>query len=219
MNIIVENLVKHNMEKESRKFIAPRFPGGVMTPEDLRKIADVCERFPEGKLKLSGDLIIGGITDPGRNEECRKSLGLPTYSVAGLSIRPVKACAGGYICDNNLQDSFSLGLKLDKKFSGKQVPFKLIIAVSGCSRCCSEPLVRDIGIVASRSGYAVHVGGAAGAKPRIAQQISNDLNEEQVIAIVERIVRLYQEKGKALERLGLLINRIGMEEFRKAIDL
>ena len=215
MNIIGEKILRHQVAKESKKFIAPHFSGGALTPDDLRKIADLCERFPESKLKISGDLVIGGITDMKRNDEFRKLLDLPTYSVAGFSIRPVKACSGGYICDNNLQDSFSLGLKLDKMFSGKSAPFKAIISVSGCGRCCSEPLVKDIGIVASVSGYSVYVGGAAGAKPRIAQKIIDKLNEEQVIAVVEKIVKLYEAKGELTQRLGIFIEKMGLEKFKE----
>lgn len=219
MNIIVENFVKPGIEKESSKFIAPHFPGGVMTPADLRRIADACEKFPEAKLKLSGDLTIGGIIDPKRNGECREALGLPTYSVAGFSIRPVKVCAGGYICDNHTQESFALGLKLDKLFNGRQVPFKLIISVSGCTRSCSEPLVKDIGIQAVPAGYILSVGGAAGAKPRIAQKIAEKLTEDQVMVLVEKIVVFYQSKGKAMERLGLLIDKIGVDQFKAHIGL
>ncbi len=199
--------------------IAPHFPGGVMTPDALRKMADLCEKYPEARLKLSGDLVIGGITDPERNEAGRNLMGLPTYSVSGASIRPVKICSGGYLCENNLQDSFALGLKLDRLFSNKPTPSKLIIAVSGCGRNCAEPLVKDIGIVATPGGYSVYVGGAAGAKPRIAQKLMDQLDEAQVIALVERIVRVYAAKGKARERLGSLIEKMGMDEFKAACGM
>jgi NAD(P)H-nitrite reductase large subunit len=206
--------LKPNLDKQSTKTIAPHFPGGVMTPDDLRKIADLCEKYPESKIKLSGDLIIGGITDPERNAEGRKLLRLPTYNVSGFSIRPIKICSGGYLCDNNVQDSFSLGLNLDRIFTNKPLPSKLIIAVSGCGRNCSEPLVKDIGIVSTPGGYSVYVGGTAGAKPRIAQKIIDQLNEIQVIALVEKIVSVYESKGKARERLGSLIEKMGMEKFK-----
>lgn len=215
MNFIVKKVLENKMDKEGKKFIVPYFPAGKLTPDSLRKIADICDKFPEIKLKLSGDIIIGGIKDEARSEECREKLGLPTYNVAGLSLRPVKNCAGGYICDNNLQDSFSLAIKLDEKFSGRKLPFKLIISVSGCPRCCSEPLVKDIGIVASCNGYSVFVGGAAGAKPRIAQKIIDSALEEEVVGIVERIVSLYEKKGKTPERLGIFIEKMGLDKFKE----
>lgn len=211
---IVDQDSQPNLDKQSAKTIAPHFPGGVITPDELRKIADLCEKYPEAKIKLSGDLIIGGITDPDRNDAGRKLLGLPTYSVSGFSIRPVKICSGGYLCDNNLQDSFSLGLKLDRIFSNKLLPSKLIMAVAGCGRNCSEPLVKDIGIVSTPGGYSVYAGGAAGAKPRIARKIVDRLSEAQVIALVDKIVSVYEANGKARERLGSLIERMGMDSFK-----
>lgn len=217
MNFIVKKVLEHKIDKEDKKYIAPHFAAGVVTLEDLRRIADVCEKFPEAKIKLTGEMVIGGIKDNVRNEECREMLGLPTYSVAGFSIRPVKLCSGGYICDNNLQDSLGLGLKLDKMFSGKKLPFKMIISVSGCGRCCSEPLVKDIGIVASQDGYSLFAAGAAGAKPRIALKLLENLGESEVVEIAGKIISLYEKKGKTPERLGIFIEKMGWDKFKEEI--
>lgn len=217
MNFIVKRVLEHKVDKEDKKYIAPHFAAGVVTLEDLRRIADVCEKFPEAKIKLTGEIIIGGIKDSVRNEECREMLGLPTYSVAGFSIRPVKLCSGGYICDNNSRDSFGLGLKLDKMFSGIRLPFKMIVSVSGCGRRCSEPLVKDIGIAASQDGYSLFVGGSAGAKPRIARKLLENLGESEVVEIVGKIISLYEKKGKTPQRLGIFIEKIGWEKFKEEI--
>lgn len=217
MNFLVEKFMLKKLDSEDRKFISPHFPGGVVSPSELRRIADVCEKFPESRIKLTAEIVIGGIKEETRNEEFRLALGLPTASVAGFCIRPVKICAGGYACNNNLQDSFSLGMKLDEKFSGKKLFFKMIISVSGCGRCCSEPLVKDIGIVASRKGYSIHVGGAAGGRPRIAAMLAENLNEAKVMEVVEKIISLYEKNGKTAERLGRFIERIGFKEFKESI--
>ena len=217
INFLAKKMVLSKLDKEDRKFIAPHFLGGVVTPSDLRRIASVCERFPESKIKLTGEIVIGGIKEEAINEELRRMLDLPTFSVAGFCVRPVKICAGGFTCSNNLQDSFSLGFKLDEKFTGRKLPFKMIISVSGCSRCCSEPLVRDIGIVASRKGYSIYVGGAAGARPRIGIKINEDLSADEVVNIIERIIAIYEKNAKVSERLGRFIERFGFEEFKKKL--
>lgn len=217
MNFFTKKMITAKLDKEGRKFIAPHFRVGVITPKDLHKIADVCERFPESKIKLSSEIIIGGISDESRIEEFRRILGIPTFSVAGFCVRPVKICAGGFICRNNLQDSFSLGIKLDERFSGRKLPFKMIISVSGCPRSCSEPRVRDIGIVASRQGYSMFVAGAAGAKPRIGTNLTDNLSERDILDIIERIISLYEKRGATCERLGLFIERFGFEEFENSV--
>ena len=84
MNFIAKKILEHKIDKEDKKYIAPHFPAGVITFADLRRIVDICERFPEAKIKLTGEIIIGGIKDSVRNEECRDMLGLPTYNVAGF---------------------------------------------------------------------------------------------------------------------------------------
>jgi NAD(P)H-nitrite reductase large subunit len=217
MNFIAERMMRKKLNKEDKKFIAPHFPGGIIKPSDLRKIADICEKFPESKIKLSGEIIIGGIEDEKENEKLRNMLGFPTFSIAGFSIRPVKICGGGFICNNNLRDSLSLGLKLDELFHGRTLPFKLIISVSGCSRSCAEPRIRDIGIVASKKGYSIFVGGAAGARPRIGEKLIENVTEEEVIYIIGRIISLYEKKGKTPERLGMFIERIGFESFKEKV--
>lgn len=217
MSFLVKKILLNKLDKEDKKFIAPHFRLGAVTPQDLRKIADICEKFPEGRIKLTGEIVIGAIKDEARNEECRRALNLPLCSVAGFSVRPVKACSGGYICDNNVQDSLSLGSKLDGKFSGRKLPFKMIISVSGCGRCCSEPLVKDIGIVATQKGYAVYAGGAAGARPRIAVKLAEDLKENEVMEVVEKIVSLYEKKGKTPQRLGFFIEKMGFEKFKEEV--
>lgn len=217
MNFLAKKLILNKLDKEDKKYIAPHFRGGAVTPEDLRKIAEICEKFPESKIKLTGEIIIGAVKDAARNEECRKALNLPLYSVAGFSLRPVKVCSGGYICDNNVQDSLGLGSKLDERFSGRKLPFKMIISVSGCGRCCSEPLVKDIGIVATQQGYSLFVGGAAGARPRIAVKLVENLKENEVMGVIEKIVSLYEEKGKTPERLGSFIEKMGFEKFKEEV--
>lgn len=209
--------MERKIDKEDKKFICPHFPAGVMNPEDLRRIADVCERFPESKIKLTGEIIIGGIKDDARNQECRKLLGIACSSVAGFFMRGVRVCSGGHICDNNQQDSFSLGLKLDRIFFGRRLPFKMIISVSGCRRCCSEPLVRDVAIVASKKGYSLFAGGAAGASPRIARHLFDGLSENEVSAAVDKAVALYEKEGRPAERLGVFIERFGFERFKERL--
>jgi NAD(P)H-nitrite reductase large subunit len=214
---IIQGIAVEKIDAEDRKYIVPHFPGGMLTPGDLRKIADLCEKYPESKIKQSGEIIIGGIRDVQRNDDARRNLGLPTASIAGFCVRPVRICSGGYICDNNQQDSLALGLELDRLFCGRKLPFKLIISVSGCARSCSEPLVKDIGIRASRSGFNMYVGGAAGANPRIAVELATRKSHREIIGLTTRVIELYEKQAKMAERLGKFIERTGFDKFREQV--
>jgi len=84
----------------------------------------------------------------------------------GSVVRSVKFCPGNALCVMGLQDTISIAEKL-KKFEGLKLPSKMKIAISGCPNSCTEPVVRDIGLMGTKDGFTIFVGGSAGRKPRI----------------------------------------------------
>ena len=72
-------------------------------------------------------------------------------------------------------------------------------------------------MVASDAGYSLFAGGAAGARPRIAGKIKDNLTEEEIIALVEKIIGLYERKGKTPERLGIFIEKMGWKKFKEEV--
>jgi NAD(P)H-nitrite reductase large subunit len=78
--------------------------------------------------------------------------------------------------------------------------------------------VRDIGLIGLKDGWQVVIGGNVGAEPRIAQEIAIDLEDDDAIRAVDKLVQCYQEVAKKGERLGKTINRIGLEPFKAALD-
>ena len=56
-----------------------------------------------------------------------------------------------------------------------------------------------------------------GAEPRISQEIISGQDDENVLQIVDKIVQCYQENAKKSERLGKLIERVGLDLFRETV--
>lgn len=54
-----------------------------------------------------------------------------------------------------------------KRFKGVETPDKMKIAISGCPNSCIEPALRDIGIIGTKRGFTIFVGGSAGRNLRI----------------------------------------------------
>jgi NAD(P)H-nitrite reductase large subunit len=92
------------------------------------------------------------------------------------------------------------------------------MAVSGCKLNCSESFVRDVGLVGRKDGWAVLVGGNVGAEPRIAQELIDGLDEAGVLTAVESVVEAYRDNAKKGERLGKMIERLGLEPLRAAVS-
>ena len=61
------------------------------------------------------------------------------------------------------------------------------------------------------------MGGSAGARPRLADVlVENATSEEEVIAIVERIINWYRDCGREV-RLGRIVEELGIEQFKEEV--
>ncbi len=198
--------------------IAPHIPCGVVTPELLRKIADVAEKYNAQAIKLTGAtrVAIVGIKEDDV-DAVWDELQLEKGAAVGMCVRSVRACPGTTFCRLGKQDSLGMGMTLDKRYHSKQLPGKFKMAVSGCNLSCSESWVRDIGLIGQKDGWQLVIGGNVGAAPRIAQEVAKGLDDHQVLAAIEKIVRYYEENANKGERLGKMIDRVGLEPFQKAL--
>ena len=190
-----------------------------LTPEKLRKIADVAEKYDVAAIKMSSSqrIVLVGLKEEDI-DSAWSDLGMTPGSAIGICVRSVRICPGTTFCKRGKQDSMSLGLKLDEKYHGLQLPAKMKIGVSGCPFSCAESAVRDIGFVGENTGFKCYVGGNASAMPRIGDVIAEGLSEDEAIALTEKIIRYLKEKNSK-KRLGRLIDEIGLEEFKKEVGI
>lgn len=198
--------------------IAPHIPCGMVSPQTLRLIADVAEKYGAQALKLTSAerIAIVGI----KEEDVDKiwaELGMSPGFAIGVCVRSIKACPGTTFCKKGMQDSLAVGLKLDGRYHGMTLPGKFKMGVSGCPNQCAETSVKDIGLVGTAKGWKLLVGGSAGAKTRIAQELAKDLTAEQAFELVEKIIAYFKANASPHQRIGVLIEKRGFEQFKAAI--
>ena len=199
--------------------IAPHIPCGVVTPALLRTIADVAEKYDAQAIKLTGAtrVAIVGIKEEDI-DAAWNDLQLDKGAAVGLCVRSVRACPGTTFCRLGKQDALGMGMTLDKKYHSMQLPGKFKMAVSGCHLACSESWVRDIGLIGQKEGWQLVIGGNVGAEPRIAQELVKGLDDKQVLDAIEKTIQCYSDNAKKGERLGKMIDRVGLEPFQAALD-
>ncbi len=198
--------------------IAPHLPCGVVTPATLRKLADVAEKYNCAAVKVTSAARIALV---GLKEEdidaAWDELGMETGAAVGLCVRSVKACPGTTFCKVGQQDSLGVGMKLDAKYHGMELPGKLKIGVSGCMNQCAETSIKDVGLVGKKKGWIVLVGGTGGAKPRLAEQLAEGLTTDQALEVVDKILDFYRQNANKRERLWKMLERVGIDAFRSAV--
>ena len=199
--------------------VAPHIPCGVVTPALLRTLADVAEKYEAKALKITGAarIAIVGIKEKDV-DDLWKELEMATGHAVGLCVRSVRACPGTTFCKLGKQDALGLGMKLDETYHGMQLPGKFKMAVSGCKLNCTESWVRDIGLYGKADGWVLLAGGNVGASPRIAQELLTDLSDEEALAHVEKVVNFYSENAKKGERMGKMIDRLGLDPLKAAVS-
>ncbi len=198
--------------------VAPHIPCGVVQPQTLRKLADVAEKYQAQALKITSAARIAIVGIDERDvDSIWSELGMSLGFAVGLCVRSVKACPGTTFCKRGLQDSLSLGLKLDSKYHGMELPGKFKIGVSGCPNQCAETCIKDVGLVGMPKGWRVLVGGNGGAKPRLALELAKDLSTEQAIELVDKVIQYYKANAKPHQRLGSMIEKIGFDQFKSAV--
>ena len=113
--------------------------------------------------------------------------------------------------------ALGVGLVLDEWYHGFELPGKLKMSVSGCVLNCAESWVSDIGLTGYEEEWTLTVGGNVGARPRIGKELTKGLTSDQALTMVERILHYYKTNAKKGERLGMLIDRIGLDALKAVV--
>jgi NAD(P)H-nitrite reductase large subunit len=200
--------------------IVPRIPMGVMTPEILEKLADVARKYKVRIIKItSGQRIALVGIKPEDVANAWKDLAMEVGPAEGLCVHYVQACPGTETCKFGQGDSLGLAAKIEKMYVGKEglIPAKTKFGISGCKLCCGESYLRDIGALAAPDGWTVVVGGNSGGRPRVGDVIAEKLSEEKALELIKKCIEYYSKNAKIRERMPRFIQRIGIEEFKKAV--
>jgi nitrite reductase (NADH) large subunit len=214
----INDRVHANIQRDGTFSVVPRIRGGVTSPQELRRIADVAERHRVPMVKITGgqriDLL--GV----RKEQLPaiwEELGMPSGHAYAKAVRTVKTCVGTDFCRFGLGDAIGLGIELERRMEGLYTPHKVKSAVAGCPRNCSEAYVKDIGIVAVEGGWEVYVGGAAGSTVRKGDLLATATEDEQALRVALAFLQHYREQAEYLERTYAFLERAGIEAVREAV--
>jgi NAD(P)H-nitrite reductase large subunit len=199
--------------------IAPHLPGGICDPATLRKIADVAEKYKAKALKMTSAqrIAIVGLQEEDL-DNAWADLGLKPGAAIGLCVRSIKFCPGTTFCKRGKMDSVGMGMKLDEKYHGMSLPSKFKIGVSGCPNCCAESWIKDLGLIGTPKGWKVAVGGSAGASPRVAHLLAQDLDDGQTLKICDQVISYYKNSDTK-KRIGKIISDMGIEAFKNELGL
>ena len=209
--------VHANIQKDGTFSVVPRMRGGVTTPDELRRIADVADKYKVRMVKVTGSQRIDllGVRKADL-PAVWADLGMPSGQAYTKGVRMVKTCVGTEFCRFGTQDSTAAGIELERRLENLFTPHKVKMGAVGCPRNCAEATVKDIGMIGQEGSWQVVVGGAAGKSVRKADLLITVDSTEKALEACELFFQYYRENANYLERAYDFVERIGIETIRKA---
>ena len=207
-----------NIQKDGTFSVIPRMWGGETTPAELRRIADVAEKYEIRTVKVTGGQRIDLL---GAKKEdlpaIWRDLDMPSGHAYAKALRTVKTCVGSEWCRFGTQDSTEMGKRLERALWRMYAPHKVKLAVSGCPRNCAESGIKDVGVIGVDSGWEIYVGGNGGIKTEVAHFLCKLKTAEEVLEMSGAFLQLYREEGWYLERTVHYVGRVGLDHVKKLV--
>jgi nitrite reductase (NADH) large subunit len=207
-----------NIQKDGTFSVVPRMWGGETNASELRRIADVVERYRIPTVKVTGgqriDLL--GV----RREDLPsvwRDLDMPSGHAYAKALRTVKTCVGSDWCRFGTQDSTAMGKRLERALWRMYAPHKVKLAVSGCPRNCAESGIKDVGVIGVDSGWEIYVAGNGGIKTEVAQFLVKVKSADEVLEHASAFLQLYREEGWYLERTVHFVARVGLAYVKQRV--
>jgi len=179
-----------NIQRSGQYSVIPRVAGGEITPQELILLGTTALKYNlwtkitgAQRIGLFGanmwqlpdiweDLTYGKTSFHNKEDGVSvnlKTTGMESGQAYGKALRAVKSCVGTSWCRFGQQDSVSMAVALEERYKGFRAPHKLKMGVSGCMRECAEAQGKDIGLVATVTGYNLYICGNHGTSPKHAQ--------------------------------------------------
>ncbi len=211
-----------NIQRDGTYSVVPRVPGGEITPDKLAVIARVAKQY-DLYTKITGgqriDMFGARVQDLPDIWAELVDAGFESGHAYGKALRTVKSCVGTTWCRYGVQDSVGFAIRVENRYKGIRAPHKIKMAVSGCTRECAEAQSKDVGLIATEQGYNLYVCGNGGSKPRHAELLASDLDEETALQYVDRFLMYYIMTADRLTRTAVWCEKLegGLDHIRDVV--
>ena len=192
---------------------------GYMTPEDFITLSDLAKKYGVTTLMATTAKKISFMDVKEENvnplwEDLEQAFGSRLCFPKGKVI----VCPGSRFCKFATpgRDNHAIGREVER-ISKAHDAGKVKVGVSCCPLGCAMPRVRDLGILATARGWMLTIGGNGGAKPGVGEVIAQDLTEEELLALLDKVYQYFQENKHGNERTIRTVERLGLDHLKAAV--
>ncbi|MBP2312491.1 nitrite/sulfite reductase [Azospirillum soli] len=210
-------------------------PYGVMTSKQLRKLAEIGRKYDKGyghfttRQNLQFNWIKLEETPEILNELAE--VDMHALQTSGNCVRNVTTdqfvgAARDEIVDGRVYaEILRQWTTLHPEFT--YLPRKFKIAIMGAESDRAALRTHDVGVLAKRNeagepGFTFYVGGGLGRSPFVGKLIREWVAEEDFVAYLEAVLRVYNQYGRRdniyKARIKILVHELGQEKFTAEVE-
>ncbi len=189
-------------------------PGGLFNAAQLKAVSEITAKgFGVAKLTHAQRIIL--LIKPEQLEEVEEILKKADLRKGVLhhGVRNIRACSGALCKWSVNNDAIGLSLEIDKQLYGFPANFDVKLAISDCSRNCSESYCADIGFIGIDGNYRVVVGGRGAGVPFRALELIPKLDKKKVVPFAMKFIDWYKANAMEKERICKTLQRLGTDIF------
>lgn len=211
-----------------------KLPYGKVTSQQLRRICDVSEEYSTGRLHITTrqDIQIHFV-DINRTPELWAQLERDAITIreaCGNTVRNVTASETAGIDVDEPFDVSPYAHALFQYFLrnpiSQEMGRKFKVSFSASDADTGLSYLHDLGFIAKVEngvrGFKVMLGGGLGSQPRHADEMFAFLPADQIIPLMEGVVRVFdrygERKSRAKARMKFLLKDIGLDGFKELLQ-
>jgi sulfite reductase (ferredoxin) len=214
------------------QMIRIKIPFGGITANQLRRVAELSERYTTGvghvTTRQDIQLHFAELKDVPTIMRGLAEVGLTTREACANTVRNVTGCHLAGVCQGEVFDitpyAKTVAYHLLRNPLNQSLPRKFKIAFSGCKHDCALTPIHDIGLLAAKKedgtiGFRMVVGGGLGSAPRIAQLLREFTPMDELIPSIEAVIKVFDtlgnRKNRNKARMKFVIEKLGFAEFKR----
>src|ERR1700704_5953074 len=224
----------YSQRQEGVHMIRTKIPGGMLTAEQMRSLAEVADRFGGGKGHLTTRqnmqyhfVPLSQVPDALHLLADQR---LTTREACYNTVRNVTACPLAGVHAEEPFDVQPYAQRLAFAFLHKELidslPRKFKVAFVGCPEDCMATPINDVGLRAvirdGVKGFSMTVAGGLGPLPTEAKLLHEFISAEDIVRRVEAVIRVFNVHGnrgnKNKARLKFVMRERGFDWLRDTIE-
>ncbi|MBY0146991.1 nitrite reductase large subunit NirB [Neobacillus niacini] len=198
--------------------LIPQMYGGITNPEQLRKIAQVAEKYHINDVAITSDQRIHLL---GVKKEQLSAiwaeLNMPLSSPQANGVQNIKTSIGEHICSCDKKPSIELAVSLEKQFEFLTTPYRVKMGISSCLHNGAGSTTKDVGVIGVDRGWEIYIGGSSGRHVRSGELLCVAATTEETIELINGFVEYYRETANYLERTWEWVERVGLVHVREVL--